>query len=32
VLERSQDGKRPDLLSEKQVESLERIHRKHFGG
>lgn len=30
VLERSQQGKRPDLLSEKQVETLERIHAKHF--
>lgn len=32
VLERSQQGQRPDRLTEKQVETLERIHSKHFGG
>lgn len=32
VLERSQQGRRPDLLSEAQVTKLEQIHRKHFAG
>lgn len=32
VLRRSQQGQRPDLLSPSQVESLERIHSKHFAG
>lgn len=31
VLERTANGTRPDLLSEKQIEVLERIHGKHFG-
>lgn len=30
VLERSQNGSRPDLLSEKQLEVLESIHSRHF--
>lgn len=30
VLERAHNGDRPDLLSEKQVETLETIHSKHF--
>ncbi len=30
VLERSENGSRPDLLSEKQLEVLESIHRRHF--
>lgn len=30
VLERAREGARPDLLSEKQVETLERIYAKHF--
>ena len=32
VLDRSQQGKRPDLLSAPQVEKLEAIHGKHFAG
>jgi hypothetical protein len=32
ILDRSQDGDRPDLLTEKQVDVLERIHSKHFAG
>lgn len=30
VLERSENGSRPDLLSDKQLEVLESIHRRHF--
>ena len=30
VLERSENGSRPDLLSEKQLEVLESIHSRHF--
>lgn len=30
VWERSEQGKRPDKLTTKQVERLEEIHRKHF--
>ena len=32
VLERSQQGNRPDLLTPAQVETLESIHGKHFAG
>lgn len=32
VWERSEKGKRPDKLSSKQVEILERIWKKHFAG
>lgn len=31
VVEVSQNGDRPDLLSAPRVESLERIYNKHFG-
>jgi hypothetical protein len=30
VLERSENGSRPDLLSDKQLEVLESIHSRHF--
>ena len=30
VLARSENGSRPDLLSEKQLEVLESIHSRHF--
>lgn len=30
VLERSENGNRPDLLSDKQLEVLESIHSRHF--
>lgn len=30
VIERSNNGDNPDRLSAAQVESLERIHEKHF--
>jgi hypothetical protein len=30
VWNRSQQGKRPDLLTPPQVETLENIHAKHF--
>lgn len=30
VLERSRQAQRPDLLTERQVETLERVYRKHF--
>lgn len=29
--QRSEQGKRPDKLSARQVEILERIYKKHFG-
>lgn len=32
VWETSREGTRPDLLSSKQVEVLDRIWRKHFAG
>lgn len=32
VIERSENGDRPDLLSERQLESLARIYNKHFAG
>lgn len=32
VLDRSQNGTRPDLLTERQIDVLERIWRKHFAG
>lgn len=30
VLERAENGNRPDLLSEKQLEVLESIYKRHF--
>lgn len=30
VMERTENGNRPDRLSEAQLESLQRIHDKHF--
>lgn len=32
VLERTDDGNRPDRLSEKQIDVLQRIYDKHFAG
>lgn len=32
VWEKSREGSRPDLLSPRQVEALEKIWRKHCGG
>lgn len=32
VAERTQNGKHTASLSEKQIEIIERIYKKHFGG
>ena len=32
VWEKSKQGQRPDLLSPKQVETLEKIWKRHFSG
>lgn len=32
VWSKSQEGKRPDLLTPRQVEALERVWKKHCGG